>query len=527
MTAASIGTGPLVWREPPAAWLALAAAALLLYAVFRIGVDEMIRIWGIREEYSYGYAVPFVSAFLAWQRKNELERIAFRGAWSGVAVIVAGLAMLAVGMLSTITLFMQYSFLLALAGLVLAYAGRQGLRVLAVPLVMLVFMIPLPLFIMNELSYSLQLLSSKLGVMLIRACDVSVFLDGNIVDLGSYKLQVVEACSGLRYLLPLMTLGFIAAYFFKAPLWQRAIVFLSTIPITIFMNSFRIGVIGLTVQYWGVSAADGFLHDFEGWAVFMLCCVILAIEMRLLLAHRGSRPLQEVFGLERPAPTPANAIIRYRSVSAPLVTALGVLALAAAVSAAIPERVPEQPPRRSFAEFPLEIGSWRGRPERLPPEHLAILNVDDYLFANYAAGDNRPVNFFVSYYAVQSKGQSAHSPRACIPGDGWAITSFTRLPIEGARVGDAPLHVNRALIQKGDIRQLVYYWFQQRERVVTNEYLVKWFIFRDALARNRSDGALVRLVAPLAPAETEAAGDARLAEFARAVAPLIPRYVPQ
>lgn len=104
---------------------------------------------------------------------------------------------------------------------------------------------------------------------------IPVFLEGNIIDLGVYQLQVVEACSGLRYLFPLMSLGFIAAYFYQAAFWKRAIVFLMTIPITILMNSFRIGVIGVMVDNWGISMAEGFLHDFEGWIIFMACAAIL------------------------------------------------------------------------------------------------------------------------------------------------------------------------------------------------------------------------------------------------------------
>ena len=108
-----------------------------------------------------------------------------------------------------------------------------------IPLFFLVFMIPLPNFLLNNLSTKLQLISSELGVAVIRLFDISVYLEGNVIDLGVYKLQVVEACSGLNYLFPLMSLSFIMADLYKAPFWKRAIVFLSSIPITIIMNSFN------------------------------------------------------------------------------------------------------------------------------------------------------------------------------------------------------------------------------------------------------------------------------------------------
>ena len=115
--------------------------------------------------------------------------------------------------------------------------------------ILLFFMVPLPHFLYNSLSAELQLVSSRLGVGFIRLFSIPVFLEGNVIDLGNYKLQVVEACSGLRYLFPLTALGFIAAVIFKVALWKKVVLFLSTIPITVLMNSFRIGVIGVLVEY--------------------------------------------------------------------------------------------------------------------------------------------------------------------------------------------------------------------------------------------------------------------------------------
>src|SRR6185312_17264866 len=133
----------------------------------------------------------------------------------------------------------------------------------------------------------LQLISSQLGVLFIRAFQIPVFLEGNVIDLGVYKLQVVDACSGLRYLYPLLSLGFLAAYLFQAPIWQRVVVFLSTIPITIVMNSLRIGIVGILVNHFGPQDADGFLHMFEGWIIFIACAAVLVAEMALL-ARFGS-----------------------------------------------------------------------------------------------------------------------------------------------------------------------------------------------------------------------------------------------
>ena len=232
-------------------WAFVLAIAVLLGITFYAGIREMIRFWDVREEYSHGYMIPFITAFLLWQRKNILDRTEFSGSWAGVMLVLFGYVLFVLGTLSTITTIVQYAFLVVIIGTALSITGRDGIRPILVPLLFLVFMIPLPSFFLNNLSSQLQLISSELGVAVIRAFGISVFLEGNVIDLGSYKLQVVEACSGLRYLFPLMSLSFICAYIFRGAFWKRAIIFLSSIPLTVLMNSFRIGVIGVLVEYWG------------------------------------------------------------------------------------------------------------------------------------------------------------------------------------------------------------------------------------------------------------------------------------
>lgn len=193
-------------------------------------------------------------------------------------------------------------FILCLVGLVLLLGGLSLLRVSFLPIALLAFAIPMPYFIDAQLSWNLQLISSKLGVEMLRLMGVAVHLDGNVIDLGLYKLQVVEACSGLRYLYPLLSLGFLAAYFFSAPLWQRTLVFISVVPITVFMNSFRIAVIGALVNIWGTDMAEGFLHFFEGWIIFMGCAMLLMLEIWLLDRLGKRRSLGDLLVLPQTRP---------------------------------------------------------------------------------------------------------------------------------------------------------------------------------------------------------------------------------
>jgi exosortase D (VPLPA-CTERM-specific) len=506
---------------------ALAAVALFLLVAFSAGLYDLWGVWSNQEEYSYGFMIPFVSAYLIWQRRGRIAATAFSGNWAGLMLVVLGLVFLGVGQISTLGTLVQYGFLLCFYGLVLSYTGWKGFAVLAMPLAVLAFMVPLPNYLLREISQVLQLWSSQLGVMVIRAFGISVFLEGNVIDLGGLRLQVVEACNGLRYLLPLMAIGFIAACMFRAAFWKRAVLFLSTIPITVLMNSARIGLIGVLSEHFGRSMAEGFLHDFEGWAVFMVCTLLLIGEV-VLLARIGSvkLPLADVFSLPEYEIDPGSAQ-RERALPISFLAASVLVAIAALISQTF--SLPSAPPpvREPFAEFPMQFEAWRGRPARLEQDVLQILKLDDYVLADYLSSDGRQaVNFYVSYYASQANGNSAHSPRACLPGGGWEIHGSTVIDLPGVEISGQPVRVNRVVIQKGENRQLVYYWFQQRGRVSTDEYMVKLEMLWDALTRRRTDGAMVRLVARLAPGEAPEVGDAILERFASQVIPKLTAYVP-
>jgi exosortase D (VPLPA-CTERM-specific) len=508
--------------------LALFCAVLcLLFFVYFEGIELMVNYWS-RDEYSHGYLLPIITGYFIWQKKNELYVKEFSGSWAGFVLFCLGLFGYLVGELSTLYTVIQYSFLLALGGLLLTVMGWSAFRIILVPLCIMFFMVPLPNFLYNNLSSFLQLISSKIGVDVIRLFGISVFLEGNVIDLGQFKLQVVEACSGLRYLFPLMSLGFIAAYLYKDAFWKKAIVFLSTIPITVLMNSFRIGVIGVMVEFWGQEMAEGFLHDFEGWVVFMACTAVLIAEMWLLSKiGRNSVPFSEVFAIDPPVPMPKTDEVKERPVSKLFYAAFALLLTTTVVSVTLPERSEVFPEREAFNSFPLKINEWQGKNNEMESIYLDALKLSDYILADYVGTEGQAVNFYVAYYDSQRKGASVHSPKSCLPGGGWRIKEFDQEAIEGVSVAGSQLVVNRAVIQMGDVRQLVYYWFQQRGRVMTNEYLVKWYLFWDALTKQRTDGSLVRLTTMVPAGEDISKSDQLLRDFAKDVSEELGRYIPE
>jgi EpsI family protein len=429
------GVGGFVWRLSLGPILIAAAVAGLSLWLFWDGLWFLGSIWTTSPEYSYCILIPPIAMFLIWQQKGRLELMPFEGSWWGVVLVLVGGGLLILGQLATIYTLVQYAYLVTLYGLVLAFTGRPAFRLLGVPMLILAFMIPLPAFFFYNLSAKLQLLSSALGVWFMRLFGISVFVEGNVIDLGGYQLQVAEACDGLRYLFPLMTLGFLMAHFYKGAMWQRKLS-----PAFI--------------------AAGAVLVTFVGIAIML--------------------------------PRPAEIV----------------------------------PGRVSFIEFPLNLGTWTGQRRSLEGIYLDQLKLDDYLLVDYFDNGGHAVNLYVSYYNSQRKGDAVHSPRACLPGGGWQLRDFDQRTLAGVMIDGRELRVNRTLIELGNQRQLVYYWFQQRGRIVTNEFSVKWYLFWDALTRHRTDGAMIRIIANVPSGTDVAAADGVLTRFAAQIAPQVPRYVP-
>jgi exosortase D (VPLPA-CTERM-specific) len=291
---------------------------------------------------------------------------------------------------------------------------------------------------------------------------------------------------------------------------------------------------GLLVDLYGTQTAEGFFHSFSGWLLFVSSLSILFAEM-WLLARIGAgkrKAFREWFGTGLdPAEAPRLSATGFlqtalRPPPSTYLFSVALLVPVLFVSMQINAREEIVPSRESFTEFPMQVAAWTGKPLVMEEAYRDALRFDDYLLADYQSPERAPINLYVAYYGSQKKGQSAHSPRTCIPGGGWEITSLRTIRIDGEGAAIPPLWANRVLIQKGDQKQLVYYWFQQRGRILTNEYLVKFYLLWDAVTLNRTDGALVRLTAAISPGESESSVDDRLVGFARTVRPHLGRYIP-
>ncbi len=515
----------------PAGLVVFMLLVVVSMPVFWLGFLSLAKAWST-PEYSHGPLIPLISLYLFLRELRHApppDPAARSTRWPGVLIIALGLGLGILGNLVLIPDVVTYAFILWTGGLVLTVMGWQRGRLHQLPVLHLVFMLPLPQFLYWHLTIALQLVSSELGVWFIRLAQIPVFLEGNVIDLGVYKLQVAEACSGLRYLFPILSFSYLTAILYRGPFWHKALLFLTAAPLTVFMNAFRIGVIGILVNHFGIEQAEGFLHVFEGWVIFGACVALLFL-LAVILQHttRAPKTLSETIDLDFDGLGHQTARLLAIAPSAGLVVALAVSAAITGgwLFAPTPER--ERILRENFAYFPRQIGQWQGLFSSLDQGTRDVLKASDYINVTYSSPEAaQPVNFFSAFYITQTEGAGIHSPEVCLPVGGWEMFSLDTVPIHmpGTAYGD--FMVNRAVIQKGMTKQMVYYWFEQRGKRMTNDYAVKASVVWDGLTRGRADGALVRFVTPMGRNESDVDAEARLQGFMAELLPKLPRFIPE
>ena len=280
------------------------AGAIVVGAFVSLYYHILIRLvhdWGTDGNYSHGFLVVPIAAYLIWERRAMLKATELQPRNSGLLVVVASLAVLTAGVLGSELFLSRVSMLGVLAGSILFVAGWQYLRILSFPLGMLLITIPLPAIIFNQVAFPLQLLASRFGAAALGAAGVPVLREGNLMVLANTTLEVAEACSGMRSLMSLLTLGVVIGYFSDQRTWVRVLLSLATIPIAIFTNACRVAGTGIAAHYVGPQAAEGFLHSFSGWLVFVMALMlVLAVRQIVTVFAPAVRECGSV-----PCPEPA------------------------------------------------------------------------------------------------------------------------------------------------------------------------------------------------------------------------------
>lgn len=518
----------------PVSWVKAGIYALLLGIAYFSAFTYLLHLLN-NDDFSYGYLVPFFVVFLVWEKRKRLAVIPSNPSWMGFMLFAVGIFLYWLGELGGEYFTLYISFWLVIAGLVWLHLGWRKVRTIWFALVMILAMFPPPNVVCVQMSLGLRLISSQLGVWMLHLVGMSAFREGNVIDLGFTQLQVVDACSGLRYLVPLMVLSLLLAHWFMEHFWKRLVLFASAVPLAVFINSFRIAMTGILYRIAGAEVANGFFHGFAGGLIFVVALPVLFLIVWFL---KKLPPKEEGFKLQvadvtpqilemsknmKAAPAPKGyreALFQPRFVAVVIVL-LGVFAVAQTFE--FREKIPA---RKPFNEFPMVVGEWRGSRQVMDQQFIDVLKFSDYISANFYNRRGKAVNLYVAYYEDQRKGASIHSPESCLPSSGWSFreAGTTLVTIDG---GQSAMKVNQAFIEKEGLREVAYYWFPMRGKVLTRLYQIKLHNFVDALIRQRTDGALVMVISPIYPAETQKEADLRLQQFVGDFEQVLNEFLPE
>jgi exosortase len=270
-------------------WWQAAVLILLVGGLYSSILFHLVKAWD-DPNFSHGFIVPVFSLYVLWQERSKLAGLSRQPSSWGLPIIVFSLAVLVVGVLGAELFLSRVSLLLLIAGLVVFFYGWQYFRAVLFPWAFLFLMVPVPQIALSQVTFPLQLFASRCAAAALPLFDVPVLRVGNILALAAMRLEVVEACSGIRSLLSLIALAIIYGYFTETRVWIRIALVIVSVPIAIFANALRIVGTGLIVQYWDPSKADGFYHLFQGWLIFVVSLLLLYTVHQLLrkLAGRES-----------------------------------------------------------------------------------------------------------------------------------------------------------------------------------------------------------------------------------------------
>ncbi len=279
---------PFFARTKKSAYLTGSVVFALCFAVYAPILYYLKLHWDTDANYSHGYIIVPLAIYFAWEKIPKIKRARIRPSWLGVIPFALATLSLMLGRLGGELMTMRMAFVLSMIGIVLLVFGRKIFEIIWFPLFFLFLMIPLPESVLNIIAFPLQLIAADQAVQALQYLGVPVLREGNIIHLPSTQLFVAEACSGLRSLMALLTLGVVFAHFYRNSLVEQIIIVASTIPIAIVVNAFRVGLTGWLTHHHGIAAAEGVIHEMQGLFTFSLAFVILLLEASLLSRIRDA-----------------------------------------------------------------------------------------------------------------------------------------------------------------------------------------------------------------------------------------------
>lgn len=490
--------------------LALLVLFVVAYWVPLIGTAH---VWFTSEDYSYGFIIPIISAYLIWSRRDRLRGVTVKAFWPVLPLLLGGVALSLYAILGSSGNISRPLIPLLLLLFTLFCFGIDMLKELFFPLSFLIFMVPIPAFLERTLGVYLKSVSSRLGGGMISFFDIPVHVSGNVIDLGVSQLQVVDACNGIRYLFPLIALGFIYSHFFERVTWKKSVCVLATIPIAVLTNGLRIGVTGLLTNAIGPAAAEGFFHDFTGWVLFMVSfafLVLLGRLLRLFPPHPQELPVASL-----PEKSETTISSGDTTCNTPLMISVVLLMMVGSLSLST-GALPPVKLKSGITAFPLAMSAWQGQQESVDPEVVKASGAEESFSANYQRGERETVSLYIGYRssAFLENENFFHSPTVCLPSSGWSVLNTTTRTITGG-AGFPRLRVSEMVIQNLDVRQVVYFWFQTRSRATPDKNINRFHLTLHAIQRDNTYDLFLRPITPVLPNESVEHAEQRLDGFVR------------
>ncbi len=508
-------------------WQAGAILALIAWLYARVLGGLVLQWVGPNSDpnFQHGIFVPLFALFVLWQDRKHLQSIASAPSWSGLPLELVSLPLLVIGVLGAEIFLPRVSLLILLAGLILLFQGWRFFHAVLFPWAFLSLGIPIPTLIITRVTFPLQLLAARLATALLELVIV-VYREGNIIYTKGGPIDVVDACSGIRSLLSLVTLAIIYGYLMESRKWVRVVLACAAVPIAVAANAFRVFIAGLLVASGHARQAEGLLHTLSGILIFTLALIMLFAVHRVisLLCPPKSAPVESPstlhFEKHPAAGTPTRVgFLRFGIAAVPM--------LATAIVLQISPGTEFVPPHQLLSSMPLQIDGWTGTSDALTPDELDKLGHPEYALVDYE-NDSQPqrwIELFVVYYPSQKAGDTIHSPEHCWNGSGWIPTSHEVIQL--TRPDGSSFPANRYVYAKSGERELVLYWFQAHGRAVASAWSAKYYLIADSIHMYRSDGGLVRLRTEMLKDESADAAQARIMQLGSQVLPLLDNYIPR
>lgn len=483
----------------------MAAAALAW--VFAPSMVIFAQRWSDDPGASHGPLIPVIAALLLWAKREQLARLPRRASLAGLGLLAVGLMLQALASWADVLFLLPLALVVGVWGLVVYLYGRQVARAAVFPLSFLLFAVPWPDFLVEAVSFPLQIWTSTYSAMAAGMLGVPVVRDGVQLNVGTFALTVAAPCSGIRSLVALMAIAAVFAYLLPAPMPRRVALFAAGIPVALVANTVRVTAILLMAKQFGTKIALGFFHDYSSPFLFVLACLVLMGLWKALECRPGALEEPRDRDAARAVPvksgsagrTPRFAIVLMLALMAKAVISFGQTGWKAGAHTVELKRVPSA------------VASWRATDHGLDADSRKLLTPDAYLWRSYRSQREIPLDLLVIYGHTKN---SFHSPGQCLPGSGWLVTEKRLIDFD---YGAGRLPMMLFHIQKGRARQLVLFSFMAGEASTASLYRHNWNLLVDRVLHRANGGALVRLIVPMVGTEQESLEIA--ARFARGAFP--------